>query len=95
MDKEWQDTINRLRPSRKVDKPQYQCDKCKDAKIIMVIDGKGDLVARDCDCAAKANALRYMRMSGISEIDLKKTISDYRHSMKQNLRQPKLQHIHI
>ena len=70
------DTINRIK-SRKADKSQYQCEKCKDAKVIMIIDGEGNLVARDCECQAKATALRYMRMSGISEIDLKKTISDY------------------
>jgi DNA replication protein DnaC len=79
MDNEILDTINRIRGRKadKTDKPQYQCEKCKDAKIVMVIDGNGNSVARDCDCAAKANALRYMRMSGISELDLKKTIDNY------------------
>lgn len=74
------DTINRIKGCKadKTDKPQYKCEKCKDAKIIMVIDGKGNLVARDCECQAKATALRYMRMSGVSEMDLKKTIDDYK-----------------
>lgn len=74
-------TINRIRGSRsksKADKPQYACEKCKDAKIIMIIDDEGNLVARDCECQAKATSLRYMRMSGVSEMDLKKTIDDYK-----------------
>ena len=83
------DTINRIK-GRKIDKSQYQCEKCKDAKIVMIIDGKGDLVARDCDCAAKSNALRYMRMSGISELDLKKTIDDYQTFSEAELKRAKV-----
>lgn len=83
------DAINRIRPSKN-NKPQYSCDKCKDAKIVMIIDSKGNQVARDCDCAAKANALRHMRMSGISEVDLKKTIADYKTLDESELKRAKV-----
>lgn len=56
----------------------------------MIIDGQGNQVARDCECAAKANALRYMRMSGISEIDLKKTIDDYQTFSEAELKRAKV-----
>lgn len=73
------DEINRIRATKPKFKSEYKCDKCKDVKVIMVKDSQtGRMVARDCDCAAKSNALRYMRMSGISEADLKKTILDYK-----------------
>ena len=72
------DEINRIRATKPKFKPDFKCEKCKDVKVIMVKDKDGHTVARDCECAAKANALRYMRMSGISEADLKKTISDYK-----------------
>lgn len=92
MDNEILDAINRIRgrSKTKADKPQYKCEKCKDAKIIMVIDGEGNLVARDCECQAKATALRYMRMSGISELDLKKTIDDYQTFSEAELKRAKV-----
>lgn len=73
------DEINRIRATKPKYKSEYKCDKCKDVKVIMVKDSQtGKMVARDCECAAKANALRYMRMSGISESDLNKTLSDFK-----------------
>ena len=84
------DEINRIRATKPKYKSEYKCDKCKDVKVIMVKDSQtGRMVARDCDCAAKANALRYMRMSGISEVDLKKTIADYKTFNETELTQAK------
>lgn len=57
---------------------EYKCKKCKDTMMVFVTDENGHQVARDCECAAKANALRYMRMSGISEHDLSKDFGDYK-----------------
>ena len=84
------DEINRIRATKPKYKSEYKCDKCKDAKIVMIIDSQGNRVARDCDCAAKANALRYMRMSGISELDLKKTIDDYQTFSEAELKRAKV-----
>lgn len=84
------DEINRIRATKPKFKSEYKCDKCKDVKVIMVKDSQtGRMVARDCDCAAKANAIRYMRMSGISEVDLKKTIADYKTFDESELTQAK------
>lgn len=85
------DEINRIRATKPKFKSEYKCDKCKDVKVIMVKDSQtGRMVARDCDCAAKANALRYMRMSGISELDLKKTIDDYQTFSEAELKRAKV-----
>ena len=85
------DEINRIRATKPKYKSEYKCDKCKDVKVIMVKDSQtGRMVARDCDCAAKANALRYMRMSGISEIDLKKKVDDYKTFNEAELKRAKV-----
>ena len=85
------DEINRIRATKPKYKSEYKCDKCKDVKVIMVKDSQtGRMVARDCECATKANALRYMRMSGISEMDLKKNINDYKTFDETELKKAKI-----
>lgn len=70
-------TLRRLRADSSNKAHEYQCDKCKDSMMIFVIDENGHKVAKDCDCAIKSNAIRYMRNSGIDEEDLKKSFNDF------------------
>ena len=82
------EALRQVRANRPKYKPNYKCSKCKDTMLIFVnIDGHQ--YAKDCDCAAKANALRYMRMSGISEDDLKKSFADYNTLGEEELQQAK------
>lgn len=70
-------TLRRLRADSSNKAHEYQCDKCKDSMMIFVVDENGHRFARDCDCAIKSNAIRYMRNSGIDENDLKKSFNDF------------------
>lgn len=70
-------TLRRLREDSLNKENHYQCNKCKDSMIIFVVDETGHRYAKDCDCAIKSNAIRYMRNSGIDENDLKKSFNDF------------------
>lgn len=57
---------------------KYKCEKCRDTQVQFFRDETGHERARDCECAAKLNAMRLVRASGLNEEDTKLKISDYK-----------------
>mgnify|MGYP003294589029 CR=1 FL=1 len=67
----------RLREASKGNKPEYKCPKCKDSYFVPYVKD-GITYFRDCECAAKHNAIRLVRASGLNEADMNLSLSDYK-----------------
>lgn len=57
---------------------KYNCPKCKDTEFVFIVNEQGFEVARRCDCHEKNQAMRLLKISGISEEDAKKGLSDFK-----------------
>lgn len=56
---------------------KYECDKCKDEGVIVIIDNQGYESGKDCECRIKKRQLKILENSGISKAFREKTIDNY------------------